>query len=58
MVKLEYIFITEGEFLYDPITKRVYRLKPPHVFMGFITEEGSYAPRLRGKEKIYPVDKQ
>lgn len=37
--KLNFVFLDEGRFLYDPITKRVYSFCAPHTFVGVIGEE-------------------
>ena len=35
--RLVYIYLEEGEFLYDPDTYKVYTFLPPHKLVGHIT---------------------
>jgi hypothetical protein len=37
--KLKYIFIDEGEYLYDCITRKTYTLTSPHRCIGVIDKE-------------------
>ena len=37
--KLKYIFIEEGEYLYDTQTQKAYTYASPHKFVGVINKE-------------------
>lgn len=37
--KLKYIFIDEGEYLYDSVTNKAYTYTAPHKFVGIINKE-------------------
>lgn len=40
-LKLTYIYLTEGEFLYDEKSNKVYTFQAPHQFVGTIDNEFS-----------------
>lgn len=37
--KLTYVYLDEGEFLYDSLTRRLYTVNSPHICKGYICEE-------------------
>lgn len=66
MVRLYYIYLEDGEFLYDPMTRSVYTFDSPHLHMGYLNDDGKLVMREKRKlktrigsiEKICAVNKQ
>jgi hypothetical protein len=44
-LRLTYIFLDEGEFLYDSSTKKVYTFTAPHKLVGKIDDSFALVPK-------------